>query len=61
MIALFPGHQLGVELGSIVLLFTSQVWNMAFSFYSSLKSIPREMIEATRIYRYSAWQRFLAA
>jgi NitT/TauT family transport system permease protein len=58
MIALFPGHQLGVELGSIVLLFTSQVWNMAFSFYSSLKSIPREMIEATRIYRYSAWQRF---
>ncbi len=58
MIALFPGHQLGIELGSIVLLFTSQVWNMAFSFYSSLKSIPREMIEATRIYRYSAWQRF---
>ncbi len=58
MIALFPGHQFGIELGSIVLLFTSQVWNMAFSFYSSLKSIPREMIEATRIYRYSTWQRF---
>ena len=58
MIALFPGHQFGIELGSILLLFTSQVWNMAFSFYSSLKSIPREMIEATRIYRYSAWQRF---
>jgi NitT/TauT family transport system permease protein len=58
MIALFPGHQLGIELGSIVLIFTGQVWNMAFSFYSSLKSIPREMIEATRIYRYSAWQRF---
>ncbi|HEY1255474.1 MAG TPA: ABC transporter permease subunit [Terracidiphilus sp.] len=58
MIALFPGHQFGVELGSIILLFTSQAWNMAFSFYSSLKSIPREMIEATRIYRYSGWQRF---
>jgi NitT/TauT family transport system permease protein len=58
MIALFPGHQFGIELGSIVLLFTSQVWNMAFSFYSSLKSIPREMIECSRIYRYSAWQRF---
>jgi NitT/TauT family transport system permease protein len=58
MIALFPGHQFGVELGSIVLLFTSQVWNMAFSFYSSLKSIPREMVESSRIYRYSAWQRF---
>jgi NitT/TauT family transport system permease protein len=45
-------------MGSILLIFTGQVWNMAFSFYSSLKSIPREMIEASRIYRYSAWQRF---
>ncbi|MGA2350775.1 MAG: ABC transporter permease subunit [Terracidiphilus sp.] len=58
MIALVPGHQLGIEMGSILLIFTGQVWNMAFSFYSSLKSIPREMIEATRIYRFSAWQRF---
>jgi NitT/TauT family transport system permease protein len=58
MMALIPGHQLGIELGSILLIFTGQVWNMAFSFYSSLKSIPREMIEASRIYRYSAWQRF---
>jgi len=58
MMALIPGHQLGIELGSILLIFTGQVWNMAFSFYSSLKSIPREMIEATRINRFSAWQRF---
>jgi NitT/TauT family transport system permease protein len=58
MMALVPGHQLGIEMGSILLIFTGQVWNLAFSFYSSLKSIPREMIEATRIYRYSAWQRF---
>lgn len=58
MIALVPGHQLGIELGSIVLIFTGQVWNMAFSFYSSLKSIPREMIETASIYRFSAWQRF---
>ena len=58
MMALVPGHQLGIELGSILLIFTGQVWNLAFSFYSSLKSIPREMIEASRIYRYSAWQRF---
>jgi NitT/TauT family transport system permease protein len=41
-----------------LLIFTGQVWNLAFSFYSSLKSIPREMLEASRIYRYSAWQRF---
>lgn len=58
MMAIIPGHQLGIEMGSILLIFTGQVWNMAFSFYSSLKSIPREMIEAARIYRYSAWQRF---
>jgi NitT/TauT family transport system permease protein len=58
MMALVPGHQLGIEMGSILLIFTGQVWNMAFSFYLSLKSIPREMIEASRIYRYSAWQRF---
>ena len=58
MMALVPGHQLGIEMGVILLIFTGQVWNLAFSFYSSLKSIPREMIEASRIYRYSAWQRF---
>jgi NitT/TauT family transport system permease protein len=58
MMALVPNHQLGIEMGSILLIFTGQVWNMAFSFYSSLKSIPREMVEASRIYRYSAWQRF---
>ena len=58
MVALVPGHQMGIEMGVILLIFTGQVWNLAFSFYSSLKSIPREMVEATRIYRYSAWQRF---
>ncbi len=41
MVALFPGRQLGVELGAILLIFTGQVWNMAFSFYASLKSIPQ--------------------
>ncbi len=58
MVALIPGHQLGIEMGVILLIFTGQVWNLAFSFYSSLKTIPREMIEAARIYRYSGWQRF---
>jgi len=58
MVSLVPGHQLGIEMGVILLIFTGQVWNLAFSFYSSLKSIPREMLEASRIYRYSAWQRF---
>ena len=59
MAALFPGRQLGVELGAVLLIFTGQVWNMAFSFYASLKSIPREMREAAAIYRFNWWQRFL--
>ena len=58
MVTLIPGHQLGIEMGVILLIFTGQVWNLAFSFYSSMKTIPREMMEAARIYRYSAWQRF---
>lgn len=59
MVALFPGRQLGVEAGAILLIFTGQVWNMAFSFYASLKSIPREMREAAKIYNFSWWQRFI--
>jgi NitT/TauT family transport system permease protein len=58
MVALFPSRQLGVEFGAILLIFTGQVWNMAFSFYASLKSIPREMREAASIYGFSWWQRF---
>src|SRR5262252_7786852 len=59
MVALFPSRQMGVELGSILLIFTGQVWNMAFSFYSSLKAIPRELREAASIYRFTRWQRFI--
>jgi NitT/TauT family transport system permease protein len=57
MVALFPTRQVGVELGAILLIFTGEVWNMAFSFYSSIKSIPRELNEAATIYRFSRWQR----
>jgi NitT/TauT family transport system permease protein len=59
MVALFPSRQLGVELGSVILIFTGQVWNIAFSFYSSLKTIPRDLREAAIIYRFSSWQRFM--
>ncbi len=59
MVALFPSRQLGVELGSIILIFTGQVWNIAFSFYSSLKTVPRDLREAAIIFRFSRWQRFL--
>src|SRR5215467_5164928 len=58
MVALFPSRQLGVELGSVLLIFTGQVWNLTFSFYSSLKSIPTGMREAATAYRLSWWQRF---
>src|SRR4030081_3528319 len=58
MVALFPGRQLGLELGAILLIFTGQVWNMAFSFYASLKSIPKDMREAAKVYGFSWWQRF---
>ena len=59
MVTLFPTKQLGVELGSILLILTGQVWNMTFSVYSSMKSIPREMQEASQIYRFSWWQKLV--
>jgi NitT/TauT family transport system permease protein len=58
MVSLLPTRQLGVEMGAILLIFTGQVWNMAFSFYSSIRSIPRELREASQIYSFTAWQRF---
>lgn len=57
-IALFPGSLLGLEMASIFAIFTSQVWNMTFSFYHSLKSLPRELDEAVTLYRLPRWQRF---
>src|SRR6202047_3289360 len=59
MVALFPSRQFGIELGSILLIFTGQAWNMAFSFYSSLKSIPSEMHEVAEVYRWSPWQKLV--
>jgi len=56
--ALFPGSLLGLECASIFAIFTSQVWNMTFSFYNSLKTIPRDLDEAAKINRLSAWNRF---
>jgi NitT/TauT family transport system permease protein len=56
--ALVPGRVLGVELAAVFAIFTSQAWNMAFSFYQSLKTVPRDLDEASRSFRLSAWQRF---
>ncbi len=57
LVAMFPTRQLGLELGAILLIFTGQVWNMAFSVYSSLRGIPRDLREVARVYRFSVWQR----
>ena len=57
-VALFPGSVLGPELAAIFAIFTSQAWNMAFSFYQSLRTIPTDVDEASRSFRCSAWQRF---
>jgi NitT/TauT family transport system permease protein len=57
-IALFPGSLLGLEFASIFAIFTSQAWNMTFSFYQSLRSIPTELDEAATLYGLSRWERF---
>lgn len=57
-INLFPGSLLGLEAASIFVIFTSQAWNMTFSFYHSLVSQPVELDEAARLYRLTKWQRF---
>ena len=56
--SLFPGNTLGPELAAIFAIFTSQAWNMAFSFYQSLRTTPTDIDEASRSFRFSTWQRF---
>ncbi|MEA2787897.1 MAG: NitT/TauT family transport system permease protein [Acetobacteraceae bacterium] len=55
---LFPGQVLGLELAAIFAIFTSQAWNMAFSMYQSLKTVPADLQEAAVSFHLSAWQRF---
>jgi NitT/TauT family transport system permease protein len=55
---LFPGRVFGAELACIFAIFTSQAWNMAFSFYQSLTTLPADLVEAARAFRLSPWQKF---
>ena len=57
-IALFPGNLFGVECAAIFAIFTSQAWNMAFSLYQSLRTVPAELKEAAAVFQLSGWQRF---
>ncbi|HEY1613302.1 MAG TPA: ABC transporter permease subunit [Rhizomicrobium sp.] len=56
--SLAPGHVLGAEFAAVFGIFTSQAWNMAFSFYQSLRTVPPELTEAGRVFGLSAWARF---
>ena len=58
LVALFPHRTLGLELACVVMIFTGQAWNMTFSFYHSLRSVPQDLREVATVYRYSWWQRF---
>ncbi len=59
LLLLFPGSILGAECAAIFAIFTSQVWNMTFSFYQSLKNIPEDYLELCQIYQLTPWQKFL--
>ncbi|WP_170182202.1 ABC transporter permease [Phreatobacter stygius] len=55
---LFPGSQLGAECAAIFAIFTAQAWNMAFSFYQSLRTVPGDLAEVSRQFQFSPWLRF---
>ena len=58
LVALFPHRNLGIELASVLMIFTGQAWNMTFSFYHSLKLLPTDFHEVATVYRFSRWQCF---
>ncbi|MDE2361597.1 MAG: ABC transporter permease subunit [Hyphomicrobiales bacterium] len=57
-LGLFPGSTLGAECAAIFAIFTGQAWNMAFSFYQSLRTVPRDLEEVSRGFQLSGWQKF---
>lgn len=58
LVHLFPDRNLGLEMASVLMIFTGQVWNMTFSFYASLKSVPPDLVAVARLSRLSWWERF---
>lgn len=57
-LSLAPGKVLGAEIAAVFAIFTSQAWNMAFSFYQSLRTVPVELNEAGTMFGLTAWGRF---
>ena len=59
LVHLFPHYNLGLELASVLMIFTGQVWNMTFAFYASLKSVPPDLVAVARLAKLSRWERFI--
>ncbi len=59
MISLFPGKRIGIELACVLLIFTGQVWNMTFSFYHSINTIPKELREVVKVFKMNKFSKFL--
>ena len=57
LVALFPHSNIGLELAAVIMIFTGQAWNMTFSYYHSLRSVPDDLSEVGAVYRFSWWQR----
>ncbi len=57
LVSLFPGSNIGLELAAVLNIFTGQVWNMVFSFFHSLRSIPADKLEVASVFRFTAWQK----
>jgi NitT/TauT family transport system permease protein len=57
LVAAFPRSNVGLELAAVLMIFTGQAWNMTFSFYHSLRSVPRDLAEAAAVGRFGWWQR----
>ena len=58
LIAIFPNGTIGIEIASIILIFTGQAWNMTVSFYNSIKLLPTDLKEASSILQLNKWQQF---
>jgi NitT/TauT family transport system permease protein len=58
LVALFPANNVGLELAAVLMIFTGQAWNMTFSYYHSLRSVPLDLREVGTLYRFGAWRRW---
>src|SRR5439155_7113377 len=57
VVELFPHNNIGLKLAAVIMMFTGQAWNMTFSYYHSLRSVPDDLREVGAVYRFSWWQR----